>query len=523
MRSSSLFSDADRLIQETEMLIASQDPFAAAAKGIVPALAVVAEARFQATEQVAKSPPPAAAAFAAQVQPAQPSVPQQAPTQQQQSPSFNFNSVSNPPYMNPFAQNSAMRFPQQQTQISQMQQQGNAPNRRPNNFSPFQQQQQTQPNWQGGSFNPNGGMPNQQRPSGFGMQSGAAPQMNPQMGGQMRMMQQQQQQQQYAPTPQPTQRAKPKARETPAFDAHPTDFKNSDGVPAPMFVDLGERVTVRLTGPEREVMSLETQYRGASGILDHNSVAGQGSAMPPGMSYGMDESLPSPSQDSQGALPHGESDPAAAEFSFRQNSVSISDKPEGKIGEGMMHDMDQMYQQSQMREPAAQKGVLQPFNSPMSPEAKPAIARPSKESRVNQEQMTEIEKAMSWEKTHPNFMGSDVASPQIRMAEQQVETGNAEEAGNAEDVEQMEAQLSMGAEPVEAESAGMPQFLRGSSAARAADGAQQASQQHASASTTTFGYAHSDDGQKGKNSDGGGAIPAYDNTHPAAPEQMQGY
>jgi len=290
-----------------------------------------------------------------------------------------------------------------------------------------------------------------------------------------------------------------------------------------MFVDLDSTVSMRLTGPEREVMTLEGQYRTSSGVLDHNSVAGQGSAMEPGMSYGMDESQMTPGDMPQGALPHGESDPAAAEFSFRQSGVSISDAPEASMGKGIMKDMSQMYEQSEMREPAAQKGVLQPFKSPMSPEAKPAIPRPGKESHINQEQMTEIEKAMSWEKTHPTWGEANEAAavPRVQFAETRVETGN------AEGVEQMEAQLNMEAQPLEAEGAAMPQFLRGSSSARIGDGAQQGQEQgqhnQAQATATSFGYAHADGGQKETNSDGGGEVPAYDNTHPAAPEQMQGY
>jgi hypothetical protein len=505
---SRLLSDADLIIQETENLIASQDPFATAAKGIVPKLLDMPKPRFQGTSVSVKSAINQQAVPMPQI--AQPAFAQAQQAPQSQIPGFNFNAVSSPPYMNPFAQNANagnnnMRFARQ-PQASPIPFQ-NAQNGQ-NNFM-FQQQQQA-PNWQGQgqalSFHLPGAVQPEQQQSGFGDGFRGPTQMAGHMMNAFSGL----------PAQAPVAAAAPKPRAAPSFDPHPTKFKNIGGIPPPMFAELSSKVTMRATRPEAEVRALESQYRGASGILEHNSVAGMGNAMPPSrVSSDMDAAY---ARGADGAMPHGENDPGASSFSFKRSSVTIKDASDGQ--NQLKTNMEQMYEQDEMRTPTPQQGqgVMKPYNTPMTPEAAPVAAAPGRRSGHSQEEMTEVEKALNWEKTHPNFgVGDSAPNARLQFVESEVTTNV--QPGNAENVEHMEAQLNkMAAEPLEAEASGMPKFLRGSSSARS--GSQQEGQVKSQAST--FGYAHAAGGQA-QNSDGGGLAPTYDNNQPAAPEQMQTY
>ena len=302
---------ADSLIDDVESLLSDQKPLLGQKKEIVPPVTLAKETTPRFQEQKAT---------VTQVQP-QP--------QQQQQPQFDFNAISNPPYVSALAaaqqqqqqQQPPMRFQQQQQPMRFQQQMGNFHLPGGNNPSPFNTNpaaftftnaQNQQMNNMANAF---GGIPHQHpHPNAVHTQS--------------------------VPT-------------TSRFITAPGD---ENGVPPPMLF-LERESSYQ---PQDTILKLESLYRDASGVNTHEGSAGQGRATSFSIDDMTNKNSPFKEDFEDGSMPHGENDEGASEFEFRGVSSHVVSRKAPLPGSNLAN----MYQNAKMYMPARQ-GSLQPFSSPM--------------------------------------------------------------------------------------------------------------------------------------------------------------
>eukprot|EP00939_MAST-03C_sp_MAST-3C-sp1_P001623 g1623.t1 len=291
------------------------------------------------------------------------------------------------------------------------------------------------------------------------------------------------------------------------------------GIPPPMtFAELSSRVSVKKPTP-REVLDLESIYRSRSGVRTNEAGAGNGRAS----FISEDDSTNSFGKfraNQAGSMPQGENDGGAARFEYGDGTPTtrmISGEPPAAsyeeperagnnhpmrfrrtragTNQQQMRNMRAMYNGQSVRMPSPARGVPKLYNTPMGPD----VATYGREDAAEIAKKTEVEKYEEWKRAQDG--ASDMrfasASPSRR--------------GNADAVESLEQSLDDGG------NADKRNNLRASATSDRIDDPRFAARVHTAAQTATdFGYAHSAD------SVGlvGAGTPSYDNSVKAEPEAL---